>query len=394
MQMYQRNLARLTLCVASLFTVEVYADDLSLGGSVGFEHRHFFESPQYEEQSKSVSTEVVFEPELAFSLGRNNQFSFKGFVRENSEDEQRNHSDIRELYWNYQGDLFDLTVGVNKIHWGVVESLNVVNIINQIDYVEDISLDERLGQPMLGISATNDWGTISAYWLTHFRERTFPGEKGHFRLSLPVDVNNAEYSGVEKNDHKDHALRYSHYFGDLDVGLHWFNGIDRSPEFRVDADRLIPVYSHLEQFGYDFQYTFDAWLLKAEGVYKTKSQESSYSLVTGLEYTIFQFFGGTGDLGFLFEYLYDSREAVDPLFENDAFIGLRYVMNNVQDTTYLIGAIRDSKTSETVVNLEFTTRVGSQFLLEVNGIYFDNAEYSFQSFAKDSSVSLNLSWHF
>ena len=87
---------------------------------------------------------------------------------------------LREAYWayedwSYKGTEIELLVGINKVFWGVTESVHLVDIVNQTDLVEDLDQEDKLGQPMVNLALQHDWGLLNIYLLPYFRERTFPG---------------------------------------------------------------------------------------------------------------------------------------------------------------------------------------------------------------------------
>ena len=194
--------------------------------------------------------------------------SIVGFARGDLQDSQRSHADLREAFWGIDGEIWDLTVGVGKVFWGVTESRHLVDVINQTDLVEDIDQEDKLGQPMINFNFQQDYGRFEFYVLPWFRERTFPGPNGRFRPPLPVDTDNPIYESSAEDRHVDVAFRYSHFVGDLDIGVHVFDGTSREPRFMVapEADRLLPVYDQMTQYGVDLQYTRDAWLWKLEAI--------------------------------------------------------------------------------------------------------------------------------
>jgi hypothetical protein len=85
------------------------------------------------ENSIFIQTEIRWR-----SQDRRQKVSFVGIIRGDQEDPERSHGDIRELFWSYDARQWDITVGINKVFWGVTESRHLVDAINQTDYVEDI----------------------------------------------------------------------------------------------------------------------------------------------------------------------------------------------------------------------------------------------------------------
>ena len=111
-----------------------------------------------------------------------------------------------------------------------------MNIINQVDLVEDLDGEDYLGQPMINFTTFQDWGQIDVYVLPGFRERTFPGRDGRLRTPIPVATSQPVYTSDLGQKHVDVAARYSHYFGDLDVGLYYFWGTGREPTLEPNRD--------------------------------------------------------------------------------------------------------------------------------------------------------------
>ncbi len=285
------------------------AGEVRFSGSLGAEMRTFVEQPQFRNQLDHFQPSLIINPELAYGTdSRLHQFRLVPFLRLDSQDDQRTHFDIREAYWRYVGQDWEVLLGVNKVFWGVTESRHLVNIINQIDFVEDIDEEDHLGQPMLNLAIQQDWGRLGLFTMPRFRERTFPGEDGRLRFSLPVDTDAAEFESSAKEWHVDHALRYSHFSGEWDFGAYVFYGTGREPRFLPNASvtRLTPFYDIITQGGLDVRYTHDAWLWKFEGIVRDGQGPTFGAAVGGFEYTVFQILETSADLGLLFEYHYDG----------------------------------------------------------------------------------------
>ncbi len=106
-----------------------------------------------------------------------------------------------------------MRVGFRKVFWGVTESEHLVDIVNQTDLVEDLDMEEKLGQPMVNLALIRDWGTIDLFVLPGFRERTFSGPQGRFRFNPPLDVGDSQFEkhGVERQ--MAYAMRWSKVHG-------------------------------------------------------------------------------------------------------------------------------------------------------------------------------------
>ena len=239
---------------------------LDVSGSIGIESRYFFQSPRFASQPRATGS-MSFKPELYWLWDEDRQsLLFVPFARVDQNDDRRTHWDIRELGYIYAADNWELRAGIRKVFWGVAESNHLVDIINQTDLVENIDLEDKLGQPMVNLALVRDWGTLDFFVLPGFRERTFPGRDGRFQGPLRILGTDAEFESAAENSHIDYALRYWNYFGVFDIGLYHFWGTTREPRFGFKVTPsgepvLFPIYDLIHQTGADVQATIDNWLL-------------------------------------------------------------------------------------------------------------------------------------
>ena len=203
------------------------------------------------------------------------------FYRYDAGDPDRTHGDLREAYLLLYGDVgedeWELRLGVDRVFWGVVESRSLVDIVNQTDLLEHPDEKTKLGQPMVHLTWSGDWGALELFGLTGHRERTFPGVHGRLRPALVVDPNLTSYESAAEEWHLDLAGRYSGSFGPVDIGISVFDGTSREPtlvptpvglptlvgsEIVLPPFVLAPHYEKIRQFGLDTQLTtgpFSSW---------------------------------------------------------------------------------------------------------------------------------------
>ena len=388
----------------------VSAQSFDLSGQFALELREFPEKPSFSNQFEGAQFSSFLEPEFRWrSAERNSLFKFTPFVRVDTMDDKRTHFDIREANWRKISGDWEFLVGASRIFWGVTESRHLVNIINQIDAVEDIDEEDFLGQPMIQIGRQSDFGRFDIFLMTGFRERTFPGRDGRLRTPLPVKRSAAIYENSTKEWHPDVALRYSHFFGDFDIGLHVFRGIGREPFILPSSDgqNFIPQYALITQAGIDLQLTRDAWLWKFEGIVREGQGDTFAAVVAGLEYTFFQVAESDIDLGLIVEGLYDGRDKLNfddiqgkqifpTIFDRDIFLGTRLALNDVQDTSALVGSVTDVVNGPATLRLEAERRLGKDFKIELIGqAFFEEApENPASFFIQDSYVTFRLSKFF
>lgn len=372
---------------------------------LGMELRLFPNHPTFGQQrNRAVSPSLYLEPEITADWnGGDDRFTLKPYARVDRDDDSRTHVDLREANWLHIGDGYDLVIGADKVFWGVTESRHLVDIINQSDGVEDVDLEDKLGQPMVQLAVPSDLGTFSFFVMPYFRERTFPDADARLSGGNRVD-GDAQYDSDAEEFHPDLAVRWSHVIGDFDIGLSHFHGTSRTPRLLaldpVKPSSLTPYYDQIDQTGLDLQYTTDAWLWKLEAIGRGGHGDYFPATVAGFEYTLSGISGTDMDLGFLAEYQYDGRDDNDSapgtLANNDTFVGTRLTFNDVDDTSILAGAVVDNEDGSALFSLEVERRIGDAWKVEAVARFFLNAGRTnpLKALQRDDFISMTLIRYF
>ena len=386
-----------TLLLALLLSSAPQAGEFS--GNISLEGRYFLDDAIYTGQ-KAGGLSLSLQPEYKHKWDNDhNVFTFTPFYRWDSKDNKRTHGDIRQLDVTMAKGDWEFQAGISKVFWGVTESQHLVDIINQTDGVEGIDGEDKLGQPMFKVSHLYDNGGVSFYLLPYFRERTFVGKKGRLRSALPVDTNDVSYESSKKEKHVDYAVRLNHTFDEIEVGLSYFDGTSRDPEFTPDIAKgvLKQHYPLIKQVGLDVQYTGEEWLLKLEAINRDSKKENYTAAVGGFEYSIPGITESGADLGLLAEYHHDSRgEVINAPFQNDLFLGARFSLNDTDSTELLAGAFVDLDNQTKVFRVEGSRRIGNglKVSLEAQASYNVDKKDPFYSRRKDSFIQLELQKYF
>jgi len=399
----------LSLSILNLLSFTLHAD---WSGNVTLQDRYFINdalstnSPQHNNYL-SISSEVEFYE----AWDNNSSINITPFIRVDQYDEERTHGDLREMYYQQTFDTWELRLGISKVYWGVTESQHLVDVINQTDNIESVDGEDKLGQPMVKASFEQDWGTVDIFVLPYFRERTFQGVEGRPRTSLIVDTNQASYESSNKEQHVDYALRWFQYFGDLEIGLSYFNGTSREPLLTLGSSNgspvLTPYYPLMQQAGLDAQLTTEEWLWKLEIIARdwqafdnsnTQLIDQNFIALTGgFEYTFVGIADSAADLGLVAEYLYDDRnKQASSFFQNDVLIGLRLAMNDAESSEALLGVIYDLDYQEHLISLEASRRFAESWTATLEIRLFNQIDNSslLNSIAKDDFVQLDIAYYF
>lgn len=384
-----------------LFAVQITpAGAGEISGFVSVEGTLFVNDPLYDRQVRD-NLSIAMQPEY-YREFKGGGFVFTPFARLDSQDEERTHFDIRELYIMWFGDNWEIRLGAGKVFWGVTESQHLVDIINQTDSVESVDGEEKLGQPMVYLSLPRDWGTLEFFVLPYFRERTFPGKKGRLRFDPVIDTDRAIYESGDEERHVDGAIRYTHTIGDWDIGLSHFHGTGRDPSLLLGFDAnfqplLIPYYEQIDQTGIDIQATKEEWLYKLEAIYRSGQGDSYYAFTAGFEYTFAGVTKSGVDFGALAEWLYDDRgDTATTPFEHEIMIGGRIAFNDAEGTEFLAGFINDYETDAKQLFVESSRRVGERWKVELEILMLLNPSLNDKLYGlrDDDFARLTLSYYY
>jgi len=370
-------------------------------GNVAIEAITFPEPAKFENQFDRNLT-MSFQPKWDGEWNDGDDlWSAELFMRADNKDSQREHADIRELLWLHLDGDNEWRVGVNTMFWGVTESQHLVDVINQIDGVEGIDGEDKLGQPMIHLKRYQDWGVLDFLVLPGFRERTFRGEEGRPRLPLVVDTDQAEYESSAGQQHIDYALRFSQTYNDLDLGVSWFDGTSREPLLLPgDSDGepvLIPFYEQMTQIGVDAQLLYLDWIWRLELIHREANSSDRDAFVVGFEYTFFGVFDSLSDIGAIAEFSHDNRpEELRDVFDRDLFLGARFALNDAQSTEVLAGFLVDVDKYSRSFRIEASRRVGQSWkaTLELQTFAHIDPEDSLVAFEDDDYVLVDLAYFF
>ena len=377
-----------------------------LVGESGYSYRFFTEKPAYDGQS-SKNFSMYIEPELFYEWDRDLSFTFRPFTRYDKVDHRRTHTDIREAVLKYIRDDWEIGLGIDRIFWGVTESKNLVDIINQTDSVENPSGEEKLGQPIISYTKVSRLGYFDIFYLPYFRAGNSPGRQGRLRTDPIVKYEDPIFTGGAGKWSPDGAVRWSNNFDGYDLSFHFFrgNGREASVNPKIQNGELVYVagYERISQLGATGTYSNGPWLFKVESLHRrgqnnaVNIRKSFTSYILGLERTYTRIVGEMGDLTLFGEYISDNRRINSPeTLENDIFIAARVSLNDTHNSEFFLASTRDLGGEGNTLTMDYSRRLMESVKINIAGnIYWSsvpgNPTYSLR---RDNFFELNLTKFF
>ena len=187
------------------------AIDYKAYGFIQPEITTFFNGDGRHDQSNSNQSIFVKGTFITYLNNGDQKITINTTGRIDEKDSERSYIDFQKLKYEQYFDDITLKIGNELIFWGVNESFNIIDIINQSNLAEDISGTKKFGQPMISLNYNHSYGNFDLFIMPFFKERIFPGRNGRPRLALEVDKSTVAYESSSKKNKIDAAVRYSQF---------------------------------------------------------------------------------------------------------------------------------------------------------------------------------------
>ncbi len=381
--------------------VQALDERLDVFAKLDLEYTRFYQSAVLPQQESSIWSSAL-ELELAWQWnGDRDKLIFMPFARLDSQDDARSHADIRELLWTHTDEAFDWRLGVGKTFWGATEFFHLVDTINQTDWVESVTGDAKLGQPMLAAGYQGYYNRLDIWVLPGFRERTFPGRDGRLQFSPVFDRHTTLYASARGQNHVDLALRWALSVNSVDLGVSWFSGTRRDPLLveklvqnpSTSDPQLVSFYDQQRQLSMDLQWAPGNWLLKFEGLRAEGDNADTFGTTAGVEYSLVGFAGTRMDLGLVVEHLHYSRgwQSVN-YFHRAVALGARLTLNDSAGSSLLLGHIDSRAEDGAVWTLEYRQRLTPRWSIFMEGVAVTDigAESALYGLRRDDHFRITL----
>ncbi|MDH5731925.1 MAG: hypothetical protein OEZ58_23320, partial [Gammaproteobacteria bacterium] len=156
--------------------------------------------------------------------------------------------DWKQLFLMLETENFDFRIGKIVEHWGVMESRNLVDIINPLDGFENYYNKEKVAQNTVKIGYLLPNSQVDIYVFSGFTPTEF---YQHSNRLQAFDFSRSEYEVNQKMGIKDYAIRASFYYGDFEFALSSFEGTNRTPTIIESNHQWVAAYNKASQLGVD-----------------------------------------------------------------------------------------------------------------------------------------------
>lgn len=360
------------ICGWLLLSPNLYALDYSVDLSTGV--RSFLNSPLglglgYEDHYDfSGFASGEFSSDIALS-----DFSFKTRIYStwDNEDSHRRYINPQQAQFQYSNGQVSVSAGIDTFYWGVSETINILNTLNQSDFRKTTDGKSKVGVPNVGASYILRNHIFRVIYLTDFVELKYP-----VRPSSRIPINSDQASCEAGACQSALALRWeqSYDFGDLSFGF--FDGTRTDPLLianKLNPDFLTPYYLATQYLTMDGVAFLGELLLKVELKYGEELSDMFHAFNIGLEYPIFPEIKWFNSASLVFEYLYDKRGRFsETIGQNDLFFGGRFRLGDLDQASAraIIGI--DSDYGSRYFDLSLEYRISDYVRFRSSAIYFSN----------------------
>ena len=345
------------------------------------------------EVSSSYQYETVVEGKLSnagdlYSVSYEYDFIF----RSSDQDPGKELADFRQLYFTFDLGGSELSLGAKQVFWGVTESKNVVDVINQRDIVGGQSAEYKLGTPAVSVLSYYGDAEVEYWYMPKSRQQTNYSENSREGFGAPIGA--VTFSNKSEKYGGDHAVRLFYSSGNFDFAISSFEGLARSPISTPNGGVIDQNYPYQSSTGLELQYTSDAALLKLEAIGGKQGLSEFEATTFGVETTAYGISDTNYDLGLILEAQLDNRPQA--LSEEMLAYLLRLVANNSSDTEIVLAYLDDLLGEQSLVSLSGSHRLRNGLLIELEArkVNAANSLLPLYALERDDSVALNFKYFF
>ena len=164
-------------------------------------------------------------------------------------------SELHEAYLLYDGEHTDISIGKQRVAWGVADGVSTIDRLNAVDLRDPIGnarTASRRPSWLIRLEQNTVFGTLEAAWLPQGKDRKLPEFNSPWESPGLNSLRRQEQAGnieltIEDPKKSEGGLRYLYYGQGIDWSLAYFNGYSDGPVYSVREDNsvtLMPRRSH------------------------------------------------------------------------------------------------------------------------------------------------------
>ncbi|MDF1875159.1 hypothetical protein JHD48_05380 [Sulfurimonas sp. SAG-AH-194-I05] len=325
---------------------------------------------------------------------------------------QRSFVRLDELYVTIENDESTIEIGKSIKFWGSLELRNIVDVFNPNDLRNDMFVNDKLGVWNVSYAYYTENGEIALILKGTEQKQRMAGESyAYYFFSQPLRYD----AHLQTTQSKKRPTAYLKWSGStqsdtpIDYAFIYQNGYDSQRYFSIIANQTLAQHVYrVNKFMTYNTLVIGATLIKLEALYAFVEENTNvgdYShLGLGVEHTFNTFKSGAG-IGLIGEYYrydtYDTDKFDDvQLFEtmqNDLFIGVRYTLNDEDDSSFIGGIVHDLEYDEQTFYVKYESRLQESFKVEIDYFYIEpskNTQTAYSYLGRHQRVGVNIAYHF
>lgn len=197
------------------------------------------------------------------------------------QDYYRTYSEVKEAYFLYAGDAFDLRLGQQQIVWGKTDGLrllDVVNPLNMQEFLLDDFLDSRMG---LVAARLNYYAGIGGHehefeflFIPDAKPSEFAPAGSRWAYNMPTPPAGVNLNIGQGNkpsfglSDAEYGAAWRANLDGWDVSLNWFQGWKDTPAIQASLSpgllTLTPIYQRMDTLGGSLSNAFGAFVIRSE----------------------------------------------------------------------------------------------------------------------------------
>jgi len=214
--------------------------------------------------------------------------------------DKHNQASLRELYWDYQGDMIYWRLGKQQVVWGEADGLKLLDVINPQSYREFILDDfDDARIPLWMVNAevnVGDDSLLQILWIPDTTTHDLAPEHSPYWLASelivpqPVDGISVEFG--ERNapskliEDSDFGLRLSHVWRGWDMTANYLYHTIDDPVLNASLSgatvKIEQDYKRSHLIGGSASNAFGDWTLRTELAYETNRYHRSNNALPGV----------------------------------------------------------------------------------------------------------------